>query len=912
MVPLVSRRLASFLRHQGINTLIKRLKSCSIALNRYLSGDPVRDNWLLPVPIALRNGLPEIIPVAHRAAIRRGDIATIRIWTSLFNSYQGLRGIHPLPSYETIETPMPEIDLTEFRRFVPIFWEWMTYLGETKKVSLDRSFRNWTPYMSLSSGPNCRVSFLGYALDALAWRRAVKYDGQVDWLSKWLKAVGDDFTLNMIQLIQDYAEQEFDNPGFKGPIHQGWWSGPVPQSIPREDLWGRRELPDGTGYPTPILSKLAKKEEAAGKVRIFAIVDYWTQYCLKPLHEWMFSLLKLLPSDATFDQEEALRSIVDLGIKSHWDYDLKSATDLIPRGLYDALFRPMLGDELTDAWLGLLADRPFRVVQEPKLSYRDWLRTKQITYKEMKQASKYRRFSLHLQYKRYVEKITTHNKKMIRYGTGQPMGALSSWASLALVHHALVGYSAWKQFMFPFNTYRILGDDNEIAHHRKVAEAYLSTLKEFSIKTGGLKDYKSVSGFMNFANQSYKGSWNISPISLKEEISCTTAQSRLAFAIRICDRWRNVNPTRGYLKKLLMTVCSPKQYTKAVLPFFAGSSPTSKESLLVRMLLTILCMSPLVTKMVFNTYPWIVFPQIGLADTEMDLKSVIKRFNEGKSEAPRADVHMQVCAWIDALSRRSVAVLRDVYKNRLLDIEKAFDSIAQKPDPIDRMFFTWLLCKTNPDQVKKAQKLGHPNISRCVAHYISVLRQYNRSFFDSHPEGYGSGNSPINSLFLRPGIPGIVRSLTPRDKYHSTYGLLIKGIDHKVKSAPSLSDKAVQFESMFNELSSFAPYPFATLQGKDPFSLSTYKTIGVKDEEKMSFGSVDYFAQANVKIRDQIRRDPHFRTLQFLYKTSMVPTKVVQSETMATPLAQVLGSIESFDPNIWTGESPPTNEGKSP
>lgn len=32
----------------------------------------------------------------------------------------------------------------------------------------------------------------------------------------------------------------------------------------------------------------------------------------------------------------------------------------------------------------------------------------------------------------------------VRYSVGQPMGALSSWAMLAMVHHAIVQFSAFR------------------------------------------------------------------------------------------------------------------------------------------------------------------------------------------------------------------------------------------------------------------------------------------------------------------------------------------------------------------------------------------------------------------------------------------------------------------------------------
>jgi hypothetical protein len=50
------------------------------------------------------------------------------------------------------------------------------------------------------------------------------------------------------------------------------------------------------------IGKLSTKKEAAGKVRVFAMVDVWTQSLLKPLHLALFEFLKSLPNDGTFDQ----------------------------------------------------------------------------------------------------------------------------------------------------------------------------------------------------------------------------------------------------------------------------------------------------------------------------------------------------------------------------------------------------------------------------------------------------------------------------------------------------------------------------------------------------------------------------------------------------------------------------------
>lgn len=54
------------------------------------------------------------------------------------------------------------------------------------------------------------------------------------------------------------------------------------------------------------LGKLSKKLEAAGKIRVFAITDVISQSVLAPLHKTLFSLLRGLEQDGTFNQTKPL------------------------------------------------------------------------------------------------------------------------------------------------------------------------------------------------------------------------------------------------------------------------------------------------------------------------------------------------------------------------------------------------------------------------------------------------------------------------------------------------------------------------------------------------------------------------------------------------------------------------------
>jgi len=49
--------------------------------------------------------------------------------------------------------------------------------------------------------------------------------------------------------------------------------------------------------------------EGGGKVRIFAMVDYYTQSALKPVHRLLDGILKTIPTDGTFNQERLAETV---------------------------------------------------------------------------------------------------------------------------------------------------------------------------------------------------------------------------------------------------------------------------------------------------------------------------------------------------------------------------------------------------------------------------------------------------------------------------------------------------------------------------------------------------------------------------------------------------------------------------
>jgi hypothetical protein len=120
------------------------------------------------------------------------------------------------------------------------------------------------------------------------------------------------------------------------------------------------------------------------------MVDCITQWVLKPLHEFIFSILKTIPQDGTFDQKRAVREIQSLIREGHnhvFSFDLTAATDRLPIALQKLLLN-FLCEGLGDHWSNLLINRDYRCTV-PALKH------KKATIK-------------------------------LRYKVGQPMGAYSS------------------------------------------------------------------------------------------------------------------------------------------------------------------------------------------------------------------------------------------------------------------------------------------------------------------------------------------------------------------------------------------------------------------------------------------------------------------------------------------------------
>jgi hypothetical protein len=76
------------------------------------------------------------------------------------------------------------------------------------------------------------------------------------------------------------------------------------------------EILHQTGFLPGPVGRLGFKQEAAGKVRVFAMVDCWTQWLLQPLHLALFRILDTFPADGTHDQLAPIHRLIEKGFTS--------------------------------------------------------------------------------------------------------------------------------------------------------------------------------------------------------------------------------------------------------------------------------------------------------------------------------------------------------------------------------------------------------------------------------------------------------------------------------------------------------------------------------------------------------------------------------------------------------------------
>lgn len=429
------RVIAKLFRSMGPRGLALYLKASAVAVMRASAGKPLKAGTSsLGIRVKLTGGgIPCWIPPVWRSAIKGGDrVITKRVLT-VCNLYRVLDFKGKL-NIATITAPFSGRVVPALINFIPVFWE---LLGNPSLPSF-----KWQPLLISTAGPGRAVrntsNSLGNILTNLWSLHLHDLWPVYISLAELFGCSGHIVTLREVLTIMA------SEPGF---------------------------FPYKTNLP---IGKLATKDEP-GKVRVFAMVDFWTQSLLYPFHRWVFDhILKKIWNDATFDQGEGVRKIaaaIKSGCTKVYSFDLSAATDRLPVLIQSALLNG-LKENLGTWWAALLVERDY---EKPGKT-----------------------------------------RETVRYAVGQPMGAYSSWALLALTHHFIVQFAAFKVgYRGWFVRYMVLGDDIVIWDD-KVASYYAGLMRQLGVAISPTKSIVSRNGGAEFAKRFLVKGEDASPVSLAE------------------------------------------------------------------------------------------------------------------------------------------------------------------------------------------------------------------------------------------------------------------------------------------------------------------------------------------------------------------------------------------------------------
>lgn len=472
-------------KSQGRKGAVLHLKALHIGLMQVLGGY-VPKKSASPIRYSRTgSGLPRVIPIDHRKRIRANDGTIIRLWLSLFSLFRVL-DFEGLYKFETIykdssfsarsfSSQMSILKSLVDELFLEKFYEWFSlpylhkYRGgmQVSRVIPTEAIWNVGFYPISKSAPGTTNREVSTHPRVLRWQAVAL--AKLDMLKHFFvfsKLSAGATLLHSALMNQSVPMKQSNTRDLRlAPIlsETPYF---IESSSPEDDKvsWG-------------YLGKLGTKIEAAGKIRVFAMVDAWTQWMLNPLHKTLFKALSTVSTDGTFDQLKPLKVLVARKYHRYFSYDLTAATDRLPVLLQELILQPMLGFHEARTWRQLLVDRFYwfskKLPGKGKVSY------------------------------------------LFRYKVGQPMGALSSWAMLALTHHFIVQLCWWRLgWRRPFEDYAVLGDDIVICNN-KVAKEYLRVMDLLGVECNLSKSLVSRHS-LEFAKRYYFKGEDLSPLSFKE------------------------------------------------------------------------------------------------------------------------------------------------------------------------------------------------------------------------------------------------------------------------------------------------------------------------------------------------------------------------------------------------------------
>lgn len=475
-------------RHHGPAHVVKYLKTSQLAIQKAIAGTPVSSlNQLdpsLPFPGLATCGLPKFIPVRDRRLILcNSSPSVIRWWLTLYSVYRVIYVPGTL-KLSTITDPMT-VSLESVNRVA----EEIIYIINPSNFDTTRFFGKARFLFLESASATTRVSWLGFIADVVPLAAH-----------------------NHLHLILDFLRLSGNNhlAGFLNYIAKNSY------------LVNDFVMQDALGMLNRQIGSLQTKKEAAGKVRVFAMVDAWTQSALKPLHEMLFTFLKTLPNDGTFNQHASVRRcMVKVAVTGQsFGYDLSAATDRLPLALQTQIIDKIIPG-FGSLWAKLLVSRGY-VIKSKEFDVNDTL----------------------------------------HYAVGQPMGAYSSWAMLAVTHHYIAQLAAIrflkKSGTLPqesskfwitdphelqtarlpsswYTGYEVLGDDI-VFFEEGVAQEYLLIMEELGVPINLSKSVIATNQTFEFAKVTGHAGHHVAAISWASFMAQPSIMGRAGIAYSMLEK----------------------------------------------------------------------------------------------------------------------------------------------------------------------------------------------------------------------------------------------------------------------------------------------------------------------------------------------------------------------------------------
>lgn len=404
----ILERFEKVLRHQGVKGAILFAKRRRQEYLKYLSvppGSPEERKYRLKLISAWGQRGAEVV--------LKKEAPNIRMVLTACTSLRSFR----LPvkvDLSTVVDPGISLDLSPMKDTVRLFWGQLCGRFHVPNIS-QAQWREW--HISFKSGPGGTPALLEWADNLSSIPK--------DLWSHLFRVGGQRFESCIRSLMGGMPSINRIKPSKIGPIR-----------------------------------KIVGISDLEGKTRVIGILDYISQSVLRPVHFFLFTILRQIPQDMTFHQGSFVEHVRKWKSETLYSVDLTAATDRFPISVIALVLEGYFPKDWVDSWVKIMVSVPFKV---------------------------------------------GNSDKEVHYGVGNPMGAYSSWASFALSHHFVMFQACLNtKIRWSKAKYVILGDD-VLVGDAVLGEEYIRLILSLGVEVSPAKTFIS-SEICEFAKRYiYKG-----------------------------------------------------------------------------------------------------------------------------------------------------------------------------------------------------------------------------------------------------------------------------------------------------------------------------------------------------------------------------------------------------------------------